>query len=163
MSTEGFKSDLRELYQGEVMGEVVIEELLRLFDAPAQQAKLGAILQLETETKARLRPAVLELGLPLFSEQETLEEAKAAAGALAGLDWSQVMSAMLEQLHPVIERYQEIADKAPDAYKELAQSMVVHEQALLDFATGEVRGESARSLDAVAAQLHFKLPRQEVG
>ena len=157
MSTEAFKQGLTELYQGELMGEAVIEQLLRYFTASAEQAKLAVLLQLETETKARLRPAVMELGLPLLAEEETLAEAKAAATAFADLEWTQVMGAFSQQLPPVVERFQEIADNAPDEYKELAQSMVVHEQALLDFANLEARGETAGSIDGIVAQLHFKL------
>lgn len=157
MSSEEFKTGLNELYQGEIMGEAVIEQMLTYFKEPAEQAKLAVLLQLETETKARLRPAVMELGLPLLADPATLAEAKAAASFFADLDWNQAMEGFGSQLPPSVERFQEIADNAPDEYKELAQSMVVHEQALLDFSRLEASGQSESSLDGIIEQLHFKL------
>ena len=79
MSSEEFKAGLNELYQGEIMGELVIEQMMTYFKEPAEQAKLAVLLQLETETKARLRPAVIELGLSLLADPATLAEGKAAA------------------------------------------------------------------------------------
>ena len=158
MNTEQFKSSLMEYYQGELLGEAAMEQLLEYFDEPAQQAKLAVLLQLETETKARLRPALLKLGLPLTMEDSSREEARTIAGAFADLSWDQAMAAMCEQLPSVVQQYREIADSAPEEYRELAESMVVHEQSLLDFATLEANGNSTHSLDAVTAQLHFKLP-----
>ena len=158
MSIEQFKNGLMEYYQGEILGEAVMEQFLRHFDEPLHQAKIAALLQLETETKARLRPALIELGLPLTADDNTREQAKAMAAMLADLNWDQVMAIMCEQLPVVVERYREVADCAPKKYRELSQSMVVHEQSLLDFAMFEASGERTRSLDGVIPQLHFKLP-----
>ena len=58
---------LVEMYQGEVIGEVLFNAMLSLFPEPDHQYKSATMLQLETETKARLRPALLELGASLSS------------------------------------------------------------------------------------------------
>jgi hypothetical protein len=44
-----------ELYQGEVLGEVLFDHMLSYFEEPDKQYKISVMLQLETETKARLR------------------------------------------------------------------------------------------------------------
>ena len=60
---------------------------------------------------------------------------------------------------PYVKRYRQIAATAPTEYKEVAESMVVHEQSVQDFAELEAAGQGARSLDVVEKQLIFPLPR----
>lgn len=158
MSIEQFKKDLMELYQGEIVGELFSEQLLHRFTEPHQQLKIATILQLETETKARLRPAMVALGLPLTTAEVTRVEANGIIDVFKSLnDWDEMIGVMCQQLPLALERYQQIADNAPEQYRELAVSMVTHEQALLDFATMEAIGERDKSIAGLAAQLHFKL------
>ena len=65
MYSEQFKKDLSELYQGEILGEVLFDQMLSYFQSPDKQYKLSLLLQLETETKARLRPTLVLLGIDL--------------------------------------------------------------------------------------------------
>jgi tryptophan 2,3-dioxygenase len=157
MSIERFKQGLVELYQGELLGEVVFEQLLGFFTEPEQQAKLGALLQLETETKARLRPALVELGLPLTEQNNSRQQGLDLANALQHSTWEQAMAVIRDAVAPFVDHYRQIAASAPSQYAELAESMVLHEQALLDFAELELAGERDNSIKAVTAQLHFKL------
>jgi hypothetical protein len=71
MSLKKFKVGLSELYQGEVIGEVILNCLLVQFRSPRQQYLLGSVLQLETETKARLRPTAAILGIDLVESEES--------------------------------------------------------------------------------------------
>ncbi|MEM1402100.1 MAG: hypothetical protein AAGG55_02110 [Pseudomonadota bacterium] len=158
MDVEEFKEVIVEYYQGELMGEAVMEQMIKHFDEPSHHAKLAVLLQLETETKARLRPAMMELGMKLTDEDASREEAQAIAQGFAGLTWDQAMNAMCEQLPPVIDHYKQVAENAPRDYRALAESMYVHEKSLLDFAAAEVRGDVERSIEPVYSQLHFKLP-----
>lgn len=158
MSTEQFKKGLMELYQCEIVGELFSEQLLHRFTEPDQQLKIATILQLETETKARLRPALLALGLPLTTAEASRVEAKGIIEAFKSLnDRDEMIDAMCQQLPLALERYQQITDSAPVQYRELAVSMVAHEQALLDFATMEANGECDKSIAVMASQLYFKL------
>ena len=157
MTTEEFKAALVEYYHGEIMGEAVMEQMLKHFLEPEQHRRLAVLLQLETETKARLRPEMLAMGLKLDEEDIPREQGLAAAAALKDLTWKQAMGAMCEQLPPVVEHYRDLAERAPAPYRELAESMYVHEKSLLDFATMELKGDSIHSIDPVAAQLHFKV------
>ena len=63
MSLAEFKKGLSEEYQGELVGEVFFSELTKHFESWQHQYKLATLLQLETETAARLRPTALELGV----------------------------------------------------------------------------------------------------
>ena len=63
-----------------------------------------------------------------------------------------------DAVKPVVERYREIAADAPSEYRELAESMVVHEQSICDFADLELAGGSKQSIDAIVAQLQNRLP-----
>ena len=48
-SDQQFKKDLSELYQGEILGEVLFDQMLSYFQSPDKQYKLSLLLQLETE------------------------------------------------------------------------------------------------------------------
>ena len=61
MNDEAFQHGLIELYQGERVGEIILDQMLSLFTEPEMKYKIAVILQLETETKARLRPTLMKL------------------------------------------------------------------------------------------------------
>jgi hypothetical protein len=63
-----------------------------------------------------------------------------------------------EALAQFVARYREIADAAPAKYKDLAQSMVTHEESLLRMAEMAAAGIENGSLDDVNRQLVFPLP-----
>lgn len=159
MSNEGIKEQLSEMYQGEVIGEVAINELLPRYEDPIQHYKLATILQLETETKARLRPVLMELGIDLAEHADARQSGHDMAVAVEGLDWQAMMSALRDGIKPFVDRYVEIAAGAPQEYKAVAESMVVHEQSLYSFIVRELAGEGDEAIGAIIDQLQFKLPR----
>ena len=69
MSEEKFKEGFVSLYQGEILGEVLFDQMLYIFEDQDIQYKIFVLLQLETEAKARLRPYIVSLGLD-FKEQK---------------------------------------------------------------------------------------------
>ena len=160
MSLKEFKTGFSELYQGEVVGEVVFSRLLERFGSANQRYKLGSLLQLETEAKARLRPGVMELGLDLVELDESRNKGNEFYRTLEGVDWKAAMEHLATGVEPFVRRYRQIAELAPPEYTELADSMVVHEQSIQDYAELEAAGEGDRSLDDVVKQLIFPLPRQ---
>jgi hypothetical protein len=66
-----FDETLEELYQGEIRGEAFFCALLEPFKEPDQQFKLGSLLQLETEFKARIRPIAFAHGIDLVEKDES--------------------------------------------------------------------------------------------
>lgn len=160
MSLREFRIEISEFYQGEVTGEVVFSRLLERFGSENQRYKLGSLLQLETETKARLRPAAMEIGLDMVEVDESRDKGNEFYRSFEGMDWKAAMAHLATVVEPYVKRYREIAETAPPAYKELADSMVVHEQSIQDYAELEGAGQEERSIDDVVKQLVFPLPRQ---
>ena len=157
MTSDVFKQGMMELYQGEVFGEALFDQMLSYFDDPDKQYKVSIMLQLETETKARLRPAMMRLGLDLGAQQESRQMGLDMAAALKGLSWKDTMTQISDAVKPAVERYKEIAASAPSEYQQLAESMVAHERSLYDFAELELSGNSEKSSAVIEVQLHNKL------
>ena len=150
---------LVEMYQGEVIGEVLFNAMLTLFPEPDHQYKSAIMLQLETETKARLRPALLELGASLLEEQASREAGDSFVEAIKGKDWSDAMAVLSEGITPYVQKYQQAAETFPEKYQPLADYMVKHEQALHDFVTQESLGDGDAALQGIIAQLQYPLPK----
>lgn len=153
-----FRDDLQDLYQGEIIGEALFNRMLDFYDDPVHRHKVALMLQLESETKARLRPAMLELGIDMRELDASREAGLTMAASLADKPWPEAMAMLHEALLPFVERYTAIAAQAPARYRELAQSMVRHETSLLRFAACEAAGESANSSVDIEAQLQYPLP-----
>ncbi len=147
------------MYQGEMLGVAIFDRMLPFFDDPVQYYKVATMLQLETETVARLRPVMLELGLDLAESGDPASLGQEVADSLKGLNWDELMLRLRDLVKPYVERYNEIVTTAPAAYRSIAESMVVHEESLYRFADLELTGDSEHSLDDVIAQLHYPLPR----
>ena len=157
MVDEAFKQGMTELYQGEIFGEVLFDQMLSFFDNPEHKAKISILLQLETETKARLRPAMLELGLDISENSESRKMALGMVASMEGKTWPVIMGIIQEAVTPAIARYKEIADSAPADYRELTSYMLSHEQSMLEFAKLELAGESAASIEIIHDQVKNKL------
>lgn len=158
MPSNEFRDAVIELYQGEILGEVLFEDMLAFYDEPSHAHKIASLLQLETETKARLRPLVLSLGIDPAELEASRQDGHKFAENLKGLDWETAMSKLHDGVKPYAERYREIVDIAPREHKAVAASMVSHEKALLRFTELEAAGDTERSLDDVNTQLHWPLP-----
>jgi hypothetical protein len=161
MSVEEYKMGLSEQYQGEVIGEVAINCLLPKFRSPREQYLLGTVLQLETETKARLRPVVAELGIDIIESEESRTAGFAFRDMVEGLDWQSSMKVFAEALIPYVSKYEEILNIAPPEYKELAELMVVHERSIQQLWEREARGEGDSVIDEINKQLLFPLPKPD--
>ncbi len=158
MSLDAFKKGVMEMYQGEIIGEVLANRMLAFFDDPGQRYKMAVVLQLETETKARLRPVIMELGLDPTELEESRRAGHEFAEGLAGLDWTDAMAQLQAGVKPFVDRYIAVEALAPAEYRELAHSMVVHEQSIYRFAELEATGNTSTSLDDIVAQLTYPLP-----
>jgi hypothetical protein len=160
MSLAEFKKGLLEEYQGELIGEVFFSELTKQFESPQHQYKLATLLQLETETAARLRPTALEFGVDLSYLDEYREMGEEFLKSCEGMDWNGLMTHLETVVEPYVKRYSEIAEIAPPEYKDVADSMVVHEASIRTFARLELSGDTEHSLDVVIKQLKFPLKRR---
>ncbi len=161
MSLAEYKVGLSEQYQGEIIGEVAMNCLLPRFFSPRQQYLLGTVLQLETETKARLRPVVVELGIDITESEDSRKAGFEFGGMVEGLDWQRSMEVLAEALIPYVTKYQEILDIAPQEFKEIAELMVVHERSIQQLWEREALGEGDSAIDEINKQLLFPLPNPD--
>jgi hypothetical protein len=150
------------LYQGEVLGEAVFGRWLQLEKDPVRRYKWANLQQLETETKARLRPFLMRLGLSLVQNDVTNPVEEYSKG-FADKTWSDLMKLMVEVTDFYLEKFREIEAAALDGEREIARSMVVHETALNEFAKRELAGEADHSLAGVLNQLQWPIAPPDCG
>src|SRR5208282_2675149 len=116
-------------------------ELLRTAEDDDQRYKLGTMLQLESETKVRLRPWLFRHRLDLSEDAAVRSEGLSLIENIGRTKWLEKM----KTIHDVtrdrfIPRYTEIAAIAPVEDQEIARSMVEHESALFEMARREICG-----------------------
>ena len=145
------------MYQGEVLGEAVFNLYLGLEENAERRYKLATLLQLESETKVRLRPFMTQLGLSI-AQEDVRDRIAEFAQAYRSKSWRQHMEELAGIANFFLEKFREIEDAAPADEREVAHSMVVHESALNKFAQLELAGDSNNSLNDVIAQLQYPLP-----
>ena len=155
MNRSEYLSGVREFfYEGEMLGEAVFERYLELETDPVRQLKWAALLQLETETKARLRPFLMGLGLSIARKDES-ERVTEFANAFASKSWQQHMEEIIAVTGYYLQGFRSLEAAAPESERAIAQSMVAHEASIYRFAELELAGEAKKSLDDVIAQLRW--------
>jgi len=145
------------MYQGEVFGEAILASYLALEKDAERRYKWATLMQLETETKARLRPFLARLGLSV-AQDDVSDKVAGFAKAYASKSWQQHMKEVGEITDFYIAKFREIDAAAPPEEREVTHSMVVHEAAIGRFAQLELSGQADSSLDEVIAQLKYPLP-----
>lgn len=152
--TDEYRTGLQVLYDGEVMGERLLLALHAAARAPRDAAHFAAILQLETETKARLRPLLLKYGMSV-AEAADLTGIPARLAGYVDQTWRDYTAATATRLAKVLRGYEAIAALGPPEDQPILQAVVAHEAALLDWARMEAAGETDQSLAAITGMLRF--------
>ncbi|HXW34558.1 MAG TPA: hypothetical protein VEJ87_08255 [Acidimicrobiales bacterium] len=147
----------RELYESEILGETLFLTLVAEAKNPRERYHLATLLQLESETKARLRPLLFKHGVSL-DESADLSLIDVAVGAYRDMLWPDFMAANLGPVQGFLTRFEEIAAIGDPDDKDILQSMIRHEAAILRWATKESKGEVDGSLDDIIVQLNYPLP-----
>jgi len=159
MTIEEFRDCLRDYYQTEVRGEAFFAAVLGKFDKPDHLYKIGSLLQLETETKARLRPTIFELGGSVEELESSREAGRNRAASIGAGNWEEFVVVLNKVGEPLTNRQREVSEVAPQPYRELALSMKVHGESIQGFTERELAGDSVHSIDDVVSQLKFPLRR----
>jgi hypothetical protein len=146
------------MYQGEVLGEALLNRYVALESDAGRRYKWGTILQLETETKARLRPFLTGLGLSI-AQEDVRSRVEDLAKTFAAKSWRQHMEELVRITDFYVEKFREIEGAAPAQEREVAHSMVVHEASIKRFGELELAGEGTNSLRDVIAQLQYPLAK----
>ncbi|HUN57415.1 MAG TPA: hypothetical protein VMU41_04825 [Candidatus Binataceae bacterium] len=156
--TEYLNAVNKFMYQGEVLGEAILGCYVALEQDPLRRYKWGTILQLETETKARLRPFMTRLGLSI-AQDDTRQAIAEFAQTFASKSWPEHMRELVGITGIYLDKFRVIADAAPPDERDVTHSMVIHEAAIKKFAELELAGDSANSLNDVIAQLQYPLAK----
>lgn len=154
MTREEYLNGINEFfYQGEVLGEAVFAYHVKHERDEQRRKKWAALLQLETETKARLRPFLQSLGLSVAQDDVTARIGEITAG-FETKSWQQHMKEIDEITSFFLEKFRAIEAAAPvGPERDMASAMVQHETAINNFAKREMAGDSANSLVDVVAEL----------
>ena len=144
------------MYQGEVLGEAIFSCYVALEQDAERRYKWGTLLQLETETKARLRPFLTQLGLSV-AENDARDRIVDFVKSFASKSWQAHMEEIVKITDLFIGKFREIEKAAPEKEREVAHSMVVHESAIQKFAQLELASDAAKSLNEVIVQLRYPL------
>jgi hypothetical protein len=161
--TYAYAEGLKVFYEGEVLGEAIYSALLDAAVDPVERLKIAHLLQLETETKAWLRPYLISVGEsvaePLAVRAEGLAIAQAQPAA-----WADKMTALAEVIEAefaaLYSRYGDAA-RARNNPQEAAvcDFMVAHEMSQVEFARRDLAGEPlARVLEPLRRLSKHLLP-----
>jgi hypothetical protein len=147
----------QHFYQGEVLGEAVFAYHVKHERDPERRKKWIALLQLETETKARLRPFLMSLGLGVAQDDVSAKIAEITAGFEAK-PWEQHMKEIDGITTFFLDKFRAIEAAAPPGpERDMAKAMVKHETAINNFAKRELAGDGQNSLDDVIAELRWPI------
>jgi hypothetical protein len=144
------------LYQGEVLGEALLNCYVSLETDPIRKYKWATVMHLESETKVRLRPFMTQLGLSIAQDDPSKNLAELTKG-FSSKSWQRHMEEIVQITTFYLDKFREVEAAAPESEREVAHSMVVHETSIKRFAELELAGDDWNSLNDVIAQLKFPL------
>ena len=156
-----FKESLLNVYYGEQFGEAFYATLLAETDDDNEKLILTALLQLETEGKARVRPFIVKYGLPAHDNAKSISGGVETAKNLANENWQGKFEAMVAIIKQQgLPEYEGLMAKVnpeedPEA-AELAEFFGAHERVILEVCENVVNGvlNPASPLDDF---LHFPI------
>ncbi len=154
---------LRVFYEGEILGETIYSTLLAGAEDPVQRLKLSHLLQLETETKAWLRPHLMLASESLVESPSIREQGLSIAQAQPAA-WADKMKGLAEiveaEFATLYRRYGDAArsrGRADEAA--VCDFMYDHEMAQVEFARRDLAGEPLeRVLEPLSRHTKHPLP-----
>lgn len=157
MNLLDYQKSLMDIYQGEILGEALFSRLLETESDAEMRYAYGLLLQLETETKARIRRVLLRYGLPLSEQEKARADGIHWANALRALDASDFLTQFTQEIAPYAQRYGEIAAQAPHEDRECLEFVAAHEHSIYSFLKALKNSPPRKSIDMARVLLHFPL------
>lgn len=157
MSSLVYPQCLRKLYASEANGEKIYGALLKVAKTERHRRHFATLLQLETETKARLQPFLFGHGVEPFARDiQPLIDGAVALYREQG--WHALMAGTRPVVLKGIAEFEAIAALGPAEDAEILASMARHENAILSWAEAKLAGKEEGSLAAVNAELVHAIP-----
>lgn len=156
-----YPSCIRKLYESEANGEKIYSALLAAAKSERDRYHFATLLQLESETRARLLPFLFgHRVLPSAPDIGPFVDNAVAVYEKQG--WQALMAASRPVVLKGIAEFVAIAALGPPEDAEILAGMVRHEKAILQWVDAELAGHGEASLAAVIAELAFPLPIGDV-
>ena len=156
MTAVEYPACLRDLLESEIFGEAVSLALLAVARTDRDRYHFATLLQLETETKARLRPLLYKHGVSL-SETVPTEQIDEVVQGYLNSSWEEFAAANKAVVENFLGRFREIAEAGPEEDRDMLNSMIRHETAILRWFDMESRGEREGSLDGIIDELQYPI------
>ena len=159
MDSPTYPACIRELYESEIFGEASALALIKAAKNDHDRYRFGTLLQLETETKARLRPFLAKYGLPLTEDMDLTEVQGMVNAYKATSSFREFAAAIVPAIEHFHARFAQIAQSGPPDDRPVLESMVRHESAILNWLTQEKDDHAEGALDAMIGELKYPLPK----
>lgn len=159
MKPDEYVHRLEEIFQGEVLGEVMLHWLASALQDPEHRYKMRVLEQLEIETKELLRQNVKRLGGDTTESESARETGIAQARALAAMPWDKFMHVFRREVAKFVAEFEEFEKSGPAADASLLAAITAHERALQSFSERESSGSTADSLELVIKLLRVVPPQ----
>lgn len=149
MNYPKFQHDLNIALESEILGELIFLNAAQHARSIEQQQKWKTLAQLETQTLQRLGDFLVQQGHTASIRPHIKLQAKASGIAMAKLPWKVAMHLLKQGTKPFMETFERMNQHADATTQEFLRYLLAHEQALAEFATQELKGNSRHSLVAV--------------
>ncbi len=144
-----------ESYQGEVLGEALFGALAERESDSSRRHELEVLTLLERATKELAEPVFEMRKLDHGNTAATLATAAELAEAVAGMTWEDFLASIEPGTEQFRARYRELVRLASDhTEREIAETYLAHEEALLAFARRSLGREAGDPLEPVLALPH---------
>lgn len=149
MNYPKLQHDLNTALESEILGELVFLNAAKHTRSTEQQYKWNVLAQLETQTLHKLQNFLIQNGHTAKIRPHIKLQAKASGIAMARLPWKVAMHLLKQGTKPFMETFERMNQHADAQTQTFLQYLLAHEQALAEFATQELKGNSRSSLNAV--------------
>ncbi len=135
-----YAAALLSAYEEEVSGESYFAAIAEARDGRARLA-FDLMAEMERVTARAVEPLLAAEGLRPKDRAALLEEGRAAARALDDRSWSDLLIEMRDEYGAYLTEFEVVVAGAPDALKDRAKLLLVHEMAIIDHARAELSGD----------------------
>ncbi|ENW95255.1 hypothetical protein [Acinetobacter sp. NIPH 298] len=153
MTYPNYQQDLNTALESEILGELIFLNAAKYSRSVDQQHKWQILAQLETQTLQKLQLFLKEQGRTASIRPHVKLQAKASGIAMAKLPWKLAMRLLKQGTKPFMATFERMNQHAGADTQDFLKYLLAHEQALAEFATQELKGNSTSSLAPVFALL----------
>ncbi|MCH7339198.1 hypothetical protein MN869_16620 [Acinetobacter sp. NIPH1876] len=144
-----YQQDLNTALESEILGELIFLNAAKHTRSIEQQQKWQTLAKLETQTLRKLQQFLIQQGQTATIRLHVKLQAKASGIAMAKLSWKLAMRVLKQGTQPFMVTFERMQQHADANTQDFLHYLLAHEQALAEFATQELQGNSEHSLDAV--------------